>query len=122
MNTLNPCPHCDHQPEESNLRDSVHPVDRERTVWTAGCLASEGGCDSYSLGDSREGAINNWNTRVVRSTSLPAAPSDHTELLEEALGALKEDTFQNWYNYGELIDDITQALEKDRAKCTSAYE
>jgi len=62
-NTLMPCPFCGHQPDEENLRDSIHPVNRENTLWTAGCLASEGGCDASVLGSFRHEVIEKWNRR-----------------------------------------------------------
>lgn len=62
--TLKPCPFCGHQPDEDNLIDSIHPVTRECTVWTAGCVDNEGGCNASVLGGTAVEAINNWNKRV----------------------------------------------------------
>lgn len=62
--TLRPCPFCGHQPDEGNLIDSVHPLNREQTLWTAGCVDNEGGCNASVLGGSREHAIALWNTRT----------------------------------------------------------
>lgn len=62
--TLLKCPFCGHQPSENNLDDSIHPVNRERTLWNAGCVDNEGGCNAYVLGGSREEAIQRWNTRA----------------------------------------------------------
>jgi hypothetical protein len=61
--TLLVCPFCGHQPEEGNLRDSVHSINREYTIWEAGCVVNEGGCDAFVLAGSREEAIQKWNTR-----------------------------------------------------------
>ena len=63
MNTLVVCPFCGHQPEEENLYDSIHR-NRSGTVWEAGCVFSEGGCDAYVLAGSREEAIEKWNKRT----------------------------------------------------------
>lgn len=62
--TLNTCPFCGHQPFEDNLIDSVHPLNRDHTLWTAGCVDNEGGCNASSLGGTMLEAINKWNTRV----------------------------------------------------------
>lgn len=61
--TLRECPFCGHQPDEGNLIDSIHPLNRERTLWTAGCVDNEGGCNASVLGSTREHAILLWNTR-----------------------------------------------------------
>lgn len=62
--TLKACPFCGHQPDEENLIDSIHPLNREHTLWTAGCVDNEGGCNASVLGATREHAILLWNTRV----------------------------------------------------------
>lgn len=62
--TLKSCPFCGHQPFEDNLIDSIHPIDREYTLWTAGCVDNEGGCNASSLGGTMQEAIDNWNKRV----------------------------------------------------------
>lgn len=63
--TLRVCPFCGHQPEEGNLYDSVHRINREGTLWTAGCVDNEGGCNASVLGDSRADAIDRWNARTA---------------------------------------------------------
>lgn len=68
--TLRECPFCGHQPEEDNLYDSVHRVNREGTLWTAGCVDNEGGCNASVLAGSREEAIARWNTRVGDARTL----------------------------------------------------
>ena len=62
--TLKPCPFCGHQPFEDNLIDSIHPVTRDSTIWEAGCVDNEGGCNAYVLGGTMQEAIDNWNKRV----------------------------------------------------------
>lgn len=68
--TLKPCPFCGHQPDEENLIDSVHPWNREGTLWTAGCVDNEGGCNASVLGKSREHVIALWNTRAGEDRTL----------------------------------------------------
>jgi len=60
-----PCPFCGHVPLHDNIDDSLHPVDRERKVWQFGCLANEGGCDSFVLGDSEADVVAKWNKRFA---------------------------------------------------------
>lgn len=81
--TLRECPFCGHQPEEGNLYDSVHRVNREGTLWTAGCVDNEGGCNASVLGGSREHAIALWNTRLGEDRSTI-----------QAIEALARDTFE----------------------------
>lgn len=64
--TLKPCPFCGHQPDEGNLIDSIHSVTRDYTVWEAGCVDNEGGCNAYVLGGTMQEAIDNWNKRVEK--------------------------------------------------------
>lgn len=72
--TLRVCPFCGHQPEEENLYDSVHRVNREGTLWTAGCVDNEGGCNASVLGGSREHAVSLWNTRAGEDRTLVKLP------------------------------------------------
>ena len=62
---LLPCPFCGHTPRPDNYIDSIHPLDREQTLWTAGCLVSEGGCDASVLAGTGKEAISKWNTRAA---------------------------------------------------------
>jgi hypothetical protein len=66
MYTLNSCPFCGHQPEEENLYCSLRRYSSRFgfTLWEAGCVDHEGGCNAYVLADSREEAISKWNNRV----------------------------------------------------------
>lgn len=64
---LKHCPFCGHLPHPDNYRDSIHPVVKDGTVWKAGCLATEGGCDASILGWTRDEAILNWNRRVTEN-------------------------------------------------------
>lgn len=50
---LRVCPFCGHQPEEENLYDSAHRLNYEGTLWTAGCVDNEGGCNASVLGFNR---------------------------------------------------------------------
>lgn len=77
--TLKPCPFCGHQPREDNLVDSVCPSTRTYTVWEAGCVDNEGGCNAYVLGGTALEAIDNWNNR----TNV----SDETAALKQELKA-----------------------------------
>lgn len=64
--TLKPCPFCGHQPREDNLVDSVYPLTRDYTVWSAGCVDNEGGCNASSMGGTMLEAVDNWNKRVEK--------------------------------------------------------
>ena len=73
---LKSCPFCGHTPEPSNYIDSIHPVNREKTVYQAGCLATEGGCDAFVLADSYDDAIKAWNTRAENNENIHKAQPD----------------------------------------------
>jgi hypothetical protein len=60
---LKQCPQNGHIPDADNYIDSIHPLNREKTLWAAYCVGSEGGCDASSLGGTRQEAIDKWNTR-----------------------------------------------------------
>lgn len=60
---LHPCPFCGHAPDVENLCDSLHPVTRDRSLWTFSCVDNEGGCNASVLADSEESAIEAWNRR-----------------------------------------------------------
>jgi hypothetical protein len=59
------CPFCGHEPRLDNLLDSLHPVDRARTMWEFSCADNEGGCNASVLGDSPEHCIEKWNRRAT---------------------------------------------------------
>lgn len=79
--TLRACPFCGHQPEEDNLYDSIHRVNREGTLWTAGCVDNEGGCNASVLAGSREEAIAKWNARPAAQSLSSALPTDRIMVL-----------------------------------------
>lgn len=54
---LDNCPNCGADPNEE-WDDALYPMNRERTLWTAGCY----GCGSYiENATSEEDAILKWN-------------------------------------------------------------
>ena len=61
-----PCPFCGHQPDNTTdaLDDSLHPVNREGTVWSFSCAEAEGGCGAQVLGDSPIDVMRRWNHRA----------------------------------------------------------
>lgn len=103
MNTLAQCPHCGHQPDEANLLDSIHSVMRDRSIWTAGCIDNEGGCNASVLGDSREDAIAKWNRRVLAGEpdGIQACREGDRAMLATPAGA-------------ELINAVTAAMAGER--------
>jgi hypothetical protein len=94
--TLRACPFCGHQPNEDNLADSVHPTNREGTLWTAGCVDNEGGCNASVLGGSRADAIDRWNARTASiDTAKPKWPAAQATSRFLGLDQLK-DAWKEW--------------------------
>lgn len=59
------CPFCNHLPDViGDLRDVLHPVTRDFSVWEFNCLEIEGGCGASILGGSPQECIDKWNRRV----------------------------------------------------------
>jgi hypothetical protein len=73
MSDIKPCPFCGHEPRRDNLEDSLHPLNRERTLWTFSCLDNEGGCNASVLGNSAEECVKLWNTRALSSAEHTGA-------------------------------------------------
>jgi hypothetical protein len=57
------CPFCGCLPDHSDP-DFCYPVNREKTLWQAGCIENKGGCTASVLGTTRKDAITKWNKRV----------------------------------------------------------
>jgi hypothetical protein len=62
-----PCPFCGFRPNVED-DDAVYPANRERTVWSANCYSTSGGCDASVLGDSAADAVAAWNRRAGGSS------------------------------------------------------
>jgi len=60
---VKPCPFCAHIFDSENFADSIHPENRDKTLFSVNCLESEGGCGAKVLGASKEEAVSKWNTR-----------------------------------------------------------
>jgi hypothetical protein len=56
------CPFCGFVPDIFDP-DFCYPQNSEKTLYTAGCIESEGGCSANVLGRSEYEAIDNWNKR-----------------------------------------------------------
>ncbi len=87
---LKHCPFCGHLPNPDNYRDSIHAVVRDDTVWKAGCLLTEGGCDASVLGWTRDEAIKNWNRRVTTKEDGGYSLREHPVLLGEVYMGMQE--------------------------------
>ena len=58
---LKKCPFCGFQPDIEDA-DFCYPVGKT-TLWQAGCPEPAGGCGARVLGNTKELAIEAWNTR-----------------------------------------------------------
>lgn len=99
---LKPCPFCGKEPDIRD-GDSLYPtgtgwkdegeyrsyhkgseVPKEQWCYAAGCSELSGGCSAEVFGDSRQEAIEKWNTRAIPDTHRVVP----VELLKMALESI----------------------------------
>lgn len=61
--TLLPCPFCGLVPDMDD-ESTLHPVTREKDLWTFNCLEERGGCTASVLGRTPSEAIAAWERRT----------------------------------------------------------
>lgn len=57
------CPFCGHHPDPYEC-DTIYPLNREGTLWRAGCVDNAGGCTAKVIGGTPYEAIDEWNRRT----------------------------------------------------------
>lgn len=109
---LKPCPFCGKEPDISD-GDSLYPtgtgwkdegeyrsyhkgseVPKEQWCYAAGCSELSGGCSAEVFGDSRQEAIDKWNTRAI--------PDTHRVVPIELLHAIEIDLSMECTNFDTL--------------------
>lgn len=103
------CPFCGHLPDPSNYIDSIHPVNRELSRYTACCLESEGGCGAQVFGRTIDELLENWNRRADPVTAK------HRSALNVVYEAKLEwnDDFQTFQFPAEMV--VQRAASEDGA-------
>jgi hypothetical protein len=67
---MHECPFCGHLPDPRNYVDSIHPVNKDHSLWVAGCPDTEGGCGVTMIGKSRADAVSKWNQRAYKKPAI----------------------------------------------------
>ncbi|ASV44334.1 hypothetical protein PBI_SCTP2_319 [Salicola phage SCTP-2] len=60
---IKPCINCGKHDFE--MIDTLYPENRERTRWVCGCMAHNCGCGRQVYGQSKEEAIQRWNSGAI---------------------------------------------------------